>query len=80
MTGDKVFVVVQEGGSTGEAYVCTFDTEKEADAHRESCSTEGSYRTTPPIEVDVAIADAPGFCDAVAEIVRAYALDLDYPE
>ena len=49
-TPGHFFVVVQEGGSTGEFYVHGFDTNKQAHNYRRSAG-RASYNTSMPIKV-----------------------------
>jgi hypothetical protein len=73
---DKVHVVIQEGESR-ELFVHTFEEKRRATAHRNSCA-KASYRTTPSFPVARAVADAPGFVDAIEASALAM-LDLSYP-
>ena len=50
MKSKKLFIVVQEGGSSTERYVHAHNTLKEANKDCRSCA-KASYRTTRPIEV-----------------------------
>lgn len=49
------FVVVQEGGSSGELYIHSSPSEEDAVAFRESCA-DAAYRTSGVIEVPAALA------------------------
>ncbi len=69
-TPPPVLVVIQQGGSTQELYVHTFDTVKEVKAYRRSAQ-RASYRTSPEFEVPRALADTPGFCDALQSAMEA---------
>jgi len=48
--GGKVFLVVQQGGSTSEMYVQAFNTERQAKKYRKSAD-RATYATSEPIEV-----------------------------
>lgn len=77
--GDTVFVVIQEGGATGELYTSSWPTREEAEAFRFNCRDEGSYRTSPVIEVARALAREP-FYEVVEQFMRSAVLELSYPE
>lgn len=51
----KAFVVVQQGGSSGEVYIHSSETREDAEAFRVSCE-EGAYQTSEVIEVSAALA------------------------
>lgn len=72
------FVYVQEGGSSTELYLHAFDTRIQAEEGAKSCA-DSSYRTSPIIEVPIALLDTPGFCDTVQSILMA-SLDMEYAE
>lgn len=55
MKSKKLFIVVQEGGSSSEYYIHAHDTLNEANKDRKGCA-EASYRTSKPIEVPTALA------------------------
>lgn len=74
------FVLIQEGGSSTEHYVHAWDTQGEAEQDRINCTKDGSYRTSEIVEVPGAIANQPGFYDAVAELVNAACQTMDYVE
>lgn len=44
------FIVLQQGGSSGEVYVHMFDTTDQVTAFRESCD-EAAYQTSEPIDL-----------------------------
>jgi hypothetical protein len=46
----KIFLVIQQGGSSREFYVHAHDTEEDARNHIKSCE-EAAYNTAGPIEV-----------------------------
>ncbi|QIS06775.1 hypothetical protein F5X71_34695 [Nocardia brasiliensis] len=46
------FVIIQEGGASGEYYLSVWGTEEEAETFRVDCATEEAYRTTDPVEMD----------------------------
>ena len=78
MKSKKIFIVVQEGGSSREFYVHAHDTLKESNADRKSCA-EASYRTSAPIAVPKVLTrilqDFPGaaveFYDVLEAVLRA---------
>lgn len=72
-----VHIVVQEGGSSTEIYAHAFDNREAAAYHRLSCAS-GSYRTSEVVEISSALADQPGFMDAVSDILRA-SINFSYP-
>lgn len=78
-TEDVVYVVVQEGGSSGELYVHSYETRADAKAFRKSCHEQGSYRTSEDIiEVPASLANHPMFFEFAEMLVGATA-KLDYP-
>jgi len=70
MSEPTCFVVIQEGGSSGELYLNTYNTVQDATDFRRSCAT-AAYRTSEPIEVPVSLADHPAFAEVAEAIVRA---------
>ena len=64
----KVYIVIQEGGSSTELYANAFDSAEEARNFREACSHDGGYATTPPVEVPEAMAN---FVDEIGEICQS---------
>jgi hypothetical protein len=68
----EVILVVQQGGSTREMYLHTFDTPEQADKFRESAWKKGSYSTSEPLAVPAGIEDYIG---EIQNILSA-ALDL----
>jgi hypothetical protein len=76
------FYIVQEGGSSEELYVHGFDSSKDAEAHRVSCS-KSSYRTTEVVEVPGAVANCDGnFDQALADVLKSMSSleSVDVPE
>lgn len=65
-----VYVLIQEGGSSSELYVHSHDTLEDANADRES-SASGAYRTSPAFQVSGALAQTPGFYEALAAALDA---------
>jgi hypothetical protein len=55
MKAKRIYLVVQEGGSSTEIYLHTHDTLKESNADRKDCSKNGAYRTSVPVEVPQAL-------------------------
>lgn len=78
-TSKKVYVLVQEGGSSSELYLHAWETGEDAEQDRVNCARNGAYRTSPVIEVPAALADQEGFYDIVEEILRA-ATRLEYAD
>lgn len=74
------FVLVQEGGSSTEYYIHAWDTQSQAEQDRINCAKNGAYRTSDIVEVPGAIANQPGFYDAVGELVNAAAQTMGYAE
>jgi hypothetical protein len=77
--GDTVYLVIQEGGATGELYIHATDSDEEAEAFRFSCRHDGSFRTSPVIKIPRYLSNE-SFYEAVEELLRAAALDLGFPE
>ncbi len=66
------YVVIQEGGSSGEIYVHAADSEAAAEDFRESCRDEGGYRTSDVIEVPAALAaQGEALYALLEEVLRA---------
>lgn len=79
--GDNVsgYVVVQEGGSTGEVYVHTFDTDVEADDYRVEAA-KGGYRTSDVISIPASLDILGGpLIDLMGEVAHGV-LNVDYVE
>lgn len=72
-----VYIVAQEGGSSGEMYVHAFDSELDALKYRLECE-RAAYRTTPPVPMDSG-AITPHIMDVIGELLSAVANSLDYP-
>lgn len=73
------YVLIQEGGSSGELYLHSHPSLKEAEEDRRSCEEDGAYRTSPIIEIPDALAThAEVFYQAVEAILRA-SLELGFP-
>lgn len=72
-----VFVFVQEGGSTGEAFVHVYNTHEDAVAGRKDCATDGSYRTSDIFEAASNLVDYPGFHEIAEALAGAFA-SFDY--
>lgn len=51
----KVYVVLQQGGSSAEMYVHVHDSLHDANADRKECE-KGAYKTSEPIEVPADVA------------------------
>jgi hypothetical protein len=66
----KVWLVVQQGGSSAEMYVYVFDSKRNAKAYRRECDRDAGYQTSEPIETTEAICAVLG---AVEEAVQAAA-------
>ena len=66
-----IHLVVQEGGSSGEAYVHGFNTPKQAEKYRKSCTNDGSYRTAQAIEIPESLERHPDFYRVMEEVLAA---------
>jgi len=66
------FMLIQEGGSSSELYVHAHSSEEDAIEDRYSCTEDGSYRTSPVVEVPPVVA-ALGemFYETVEALLRA---------
>lgn len=62
-----IYLVVQQGGSSREFYLHTFDTIKEVDDYRKSCD-KAAYRTSAPIKITKAVENV---LDQINDIVTA---------
>lgn len=67
----KAYLVVQEGGTSTELYVSSYESEADAQEARVDCG-RGAYRTTPAIEVPGGVAAlGEDFYSVVEKVVRA---------
>ena len=66
----QAFLVVQEGGSSTELYVHSFDTDKDAQAFRASCGG-AAYRTTTPISIPGALAASQSFWPTLSDVLNS---------
>lgn len=71
--GGVAFFVVQEGGSSDERYLTGYDSLADAHRKRENAWREGSYRTSPVVQVPLRLADHPAFTVVVQELLFAEA-------
>ena len=71
-----VYVVVQEGGSSEELYVYSFDSDEDASAYRLDAWASGSYRTAPTVKVPASLAAHPAFFEVAQQLAKT-ALTLD---
>lgn len=67
------FLVLQEGGSTGELYAHCFDSPEDAQSYRQDCTVNGAYRTSPVVEVPAALAATEAFIAVLEDALRASA-------
>ena len=67
---DKVYLFVQEGGSSSELYVHGHTTREEAENHRNSCG-DSAYRTSEILEVPESLERHPAFYDIVQALLSA---------
>ena len=74
----KLYIVMQQGGSSTEWYCHAHPNKREAEADMKECGGNGGYKTVGPFEVDQALVkvllkdkDAEGdFYNVIEEIVR----------
>lgn len=64
----EVFLVVQQGGSSREMYLHTFDTLEQADKYRANAWEKGAYRTSEVFEVPVGIET---YMEEIQDIISA---------
>jgi len=64
------YVVLQEGGSTGELYTRVYDDEADANESVQSCS-DAAYNTSAPVAIPASLANHPDFGDALQALARA---------
>jgi len=69
----KVFVLIQEGGSSAELYIHAHGSRGEAEDDRLSCENDGAYRTSEIIEVPATLANVAGFYELAEQLVCAVA-------
>ena len=62
------YAVIQEGGSSSEAYLSLFETEENAENYRTRCWEDGAYRTSPVFTLTLDENDSI-HVDEVAELV-----------
>lgn len=71
MSKDRaVFILIQEGGSSSELYIHAHDTAEEAEQDRIDCSRDGSYATSPVMEVPSSLAEHPDFYNVAEDLLR----------
>ena len=73
-----VYCVVQEGGTSDELYLHSFDNVEDAEEHRHDCADSGSYRTSPVFSIPADLADHPDILEA-AQIIDNAICEIDYP-
>ena len=73
------FVVVQEGGSSGETYVHAHTSRRAAEKDRRDCENAGSYRTGPVVEVPGAMAAFQEAFYLAAEAIASSTCELGFP-
>lgn len=76
---DKVYLLVQEGGTSSELYVHAWDTLEDAEQDRIDCAADGAYRTSEIVEAPASLANHPEFFNVVEELLKA-SCDLEYVE
>lgn len=80
------YLVVQEGGSSTEAYPCFFDTIEDAWAFRDECWKDGAYRTSRVVTVPASIysgisnEDMVAFVDSLVEALMTEGYGTGEPE
>lgn len=68
----KVYVLIQEGGSSAELYLHAHHTFEDAEDDRESCADNGAYRTSSTIvEVPASLANHPAFYEIAEKLLGA---------
>jgi hypothetical protein len=81
IAADKpAFVLIQEGGSSTEQYLHWHDTLEEAEQDRYDCRDDGSYRTSPVVEVPAIFAALAGDFEEIVQAIVDAADDIDYPD
>lgn len=75
----KAFAVIQEGGSSVEAYLHVSENEGGAQAYRVDCAGS-AYRTSEILEIEVDDSGRISLDDAASLISMAGARDYDFPE
>jgi hypothetical protein len=79
-TPKPVYAYIQEGGSSVEMYLHTYETLKAAQAGRVDCG-QNSYRTSTIIQIDRDLAGHPAFGNFAADLLRVLAVgDFEYAE
>lgn len=63
-----IFLVVQEGGSSTELYLHSFNTPEDAQAYRTECDEEAGYRTSPVLEAPEGIEK---YLSNIEEVLRS---------
>ena len=66
------YIIIQQGGSTSELYLHAHDSIEAADAARVNCEENGSYQTSPAVEVPAVVAAlGSAFFDVADALVDA---------
>jgi hypothetical protein len=76
---NTVWLVIQEGGATGEFYANVYDTYIDAWTFRVDCAENGAYRTTLPTGIPAQLADDECFLKVAAWIAKDLE-NISYPE
>ncbi|MBO9471534.1 hypothetical protein J7355_15700 [Endozoicomonas sp. G2_2] len=74
-----LYAVMQEGGSSGEGYLHLHETEEDAEADRESCEEDGSYRTSAVFTIASYPGDFVSLDDLIQTAEYAAQQDYDFP-
>lgn len=67
----QVYLVIQEGGSSTELYLRAHASRELAEEDRIRCAA-GAFRTSPVVAIPRAVADTPGFLEAVEMALLAH--------
>jgi hypothetical protein len=73
-------ILIQEGGSRTELYLHSWPSAGEAEEDRYSCKDDGSYRTSPTIEIPPILAALGESFYAVAEEIIGLIPEIGFPE
>ncbi|QYY33702.1 hypothetical protein K2O51_31140 (plasmid) [Cupriavidus pinatubonensis] len=73
------FVVIQEGGTSTELHLHSFNTAADAEQYRVGCVSDGAYRTSPCIQIAPSLANHPQFYEIAGQLIQAIT-EIDYAE
>lgn len=64
----RAWLVIQQGGASGEYYPNLYDTKREAVLFRRACAN-AAYNTSEPIKLPATLAGHPALLELVADVI-----------